>query len=598
MNSEQLKEQYNKDYENFFRNNSKVISLPLLINWSWWLWDNYKWLKIKQKIPLRIYVWINKIKDPKIKFNNIHYFDILEEKFIKYPIMEYAPFFYHYYKFLKNEYLDDILIKWWLEINILSETSRWLWLGFISISFLWLILCFEDYYYWFNTINNKQKLMESLNIKNSINKILKKSIKYNINTYNSNKWEINIFIENQISSFFDSKYPIISFSEDINYKNDININNIKLFWYKLNELSNLPYIPFIPIDHGIIYSWKPVLVDHIINSDENSITWTGDIKTKLNNFFTNDLEELFPSNKPKFYKHFIDTKDDIIKENYWDLMWSISLELLNTMLKIYSNKYTESSLTNFIEAIDKVRFWNYISRKSSHTFKNFISNIRSYFKSNTKVIWISPNDTTIMWWTINFVLPLEWFRKDIIESIKKTKEKINWVTLIYSSWLDWNMQTWFKVEQDLKKWIYSKFLDNTYELIHFDKKTTIWQDELLSFLLNTNWIILNKIDNKIYIDWKKLTSKNLVSQNTTIEIVEKLINNIWKDISNKNLSVSSYSQNKNEINTKIIKPFIKLIKSKKWIELKINIIWDRTNFILNMEPIKINIYIIKERNIL
>jgi len=58
MNSKKLKQIHQKIYEDFFTKNNFIISLPLLINWAGENFNNYKWIRIKQKLPLRIYLWI------------------------------------------------------------------------------------------------------------------------------------------------------------------------------------------------------------------------------------------------------------------------------------------------------------------------------------------------------------------------------------------------------------------------------------------------------------------------------------------------------------------------------------------------------------
>jgi len=127
MNSAKLKEKNRKVYEKFYTENNFVISLPLLLNWAWDLFDNYKWVNIKQKLPLRIYIWINRVKERNIKLKTINYYDLNEEKFIESNILEYAPFFSVFNDYINNKYRNDINKYWWLEISILSEASRWLW---------------------------------------------------------------------------------------------------------------------------------------------------------------------------------------------------------------------------------------------------------------------------------------------------------------------------------------------------------------------------------------------------------------------------------------------------------------------------------------
>jgi hypothetical protein len=70
-------------------------------------------------------------------------------------------------------------------------------------------------------------------------------------------------------------------------------------------------------------------------------------------------------------------------------------------------------------------------------------------------------------------------------------------------------------------------------------------------------------NNKIYINGRKLTSEDLHSQTATVDILKILIENVGKDISNKDFVVSSYSKNKNDMLGKIVLPLIELIEKKK-----------------------------------
>lgn len=73
-------------------------------------------------------------------------------------------------------------------------------------------------------------------------------------------------------------------------------------------------------------------------------------------------------------------------------------------------------------------------------------------------------------------------------------------------------------------------------------------------------LVLDCINEKIFVNGKKMTSDDLCSQSATIGILKKLIDNIGKEISNKQLPVSSYGKNKNEMTGKIILPLIKLVE--------------------------------------
>jgi hypothetical protein len=70
------------------------------------------------------------------------------------------------------------------------------------------------------------------------------------------------------------------------------------------------------------------------------------------------------------------------------------------------------------------------------------------------------------------------------------------------------------------------------------------------------------LNNKIYINGRKLTSSDIHSQTATVDILKILMENIGKDISNKEFAVSSYSKNKNDMQGKIIIPLIELIQKE------------------------------------
>lgn len=591
MNSKYLIKNNKKTYENFYSSNNYVFSLPLLLNWAWDIYDNYKWISLKQKLPFRIYIWINKIREKKIKFWDIKYYDVNEKQFIKSNIYEYAPMYINIHNFISEKYKDNILKDWWLEFTILSETSRWLWLWYTSITSLLFFISMEKIYNNVNFYVNESIIINDfLNIDTDIDRLFRLSLEFR------QKWYLDLSVENQISCLFDSSYPILSFKEDF-WKdlNNISINDLKIFWYRLNNLEdNLSIIPFLPIDYWLIYSWRPVLIDHIKNTNDDSLIWTSELKNKLSNYFWDSIEKSFPVRKPLFYKTFVEEEWDVFKDTYWKLMWAISLEILNLMIKLYSKSYTESRLRNFINAINKLRYWNKISRKSSKTFWYFLDSMYKNFSSSARILWLCPNDTSIMWWSAIFAVPLEWFRKELLTSIEKTSVYIKWVKLIYANWLDGLEYKWFVVNQDISNWIYSDFVNKNSLVL----TNLLWISKIIDYdYVNKNfipWLTLDLINKKIYIDWEKLTSKDLHSQNTTIDILNILISNFWKDVSNKELPKSSYSNNKNEMLWKIVIPLIKLIELKK--EQRINLIckWKLSDFYLKLKESNVEINMIRK----
>ncbi|MBU0627406.1 hypothetical protein KKH82_08595 [Patescibacteria group bacterium] len=89
------------------------------------------------------------------------------------------------------------------------------------------------------------------------------------------------------------------------------------FTFRFNELfSNLKTIPFLPLDYGIIYSGKPILMEQIITKNKQDSLYIHQIKPELKNIFS----KYFPKNNkqtPKFYTKFIDTDTDTIEKSLY-----------------------------------------------------------------------------------------------------------------------------------------------------------------------------------------------------------------------------------------------------------------------------------------
>ncbi|EKD30024.1 MAG: hypothetical protein ACD_78C00183G0005 [uncultured bacterium (gcode 4)] len=568
-----------------------VLSLPLLLNWAWDIFSNYKWIRIKQKLPFRLYIGINKIPESEIRFNTITYLDINEDTFIESKLIEYAPFFQQYSDYFNREYKNHISQKWGIEINILAELSRGVWLGFSSIVTLLINMGLEKVYSGSNYVNSENiDINDFLNTNTSVDRLFRKTLKLN-----KDLWKRVNKIENQIASFFDSYYPIVSFTEDIDEDiSNLDVEKIKMYGFRLNNLEkSLPPIPFIPIDYGLIYSGRPVLTDYIVDTNENSFNWTGSVEGKLREYFWDIFKDTLPVRKPIFYKTFVhETKEeDEFKETYGKLMGTISLEILNTMTKLYSSSYTESTMANFIDAINKIRYGNYITRKNSKTFREFINCIFENFTASTRILWMAPSDTAVMWGTAIFTLPLEWLRKDLFTSVQKTQETRPWVKLLYANWIDGIENKGFILEQNIEDGIYSEFISKNSYLLKTDTGNSIIND--ISFIENNapDWLTLDLVNRKIYLDGQKLTSKELHSQNTTVDILEILLENIWEDVPCGKFCSSSYTSNKNEMTGKIIIPLVKLIEENKKIKFPLICKWSIEDFYLKLEktPLKINV---------
>jgi hypothetical protein len=594
MNSKNLKKTYVQTYEKFFLENQTVISAPFVLSWSGDILNNYSGVSIKQKIPLRIYMWYTKTMDKKISINKIYHLDMNEYQFIESNALEYAPYIADLNKELERKYGKLLHGDEGIGINILSELPRGAWLWFGSI--LALLLSVWVHNIW-NTIKSEkiivirtQNINELLtDTQNDVHRIFADAFRFDKLIYDM------VWSGTKMASFFDSPYPIVSFSEDFD-KSLVAEDDVvhRYYGFRLNELFTwLRENPYLPIDYWVIYSGKPVLLEQIAWSNYKSnknITKT--IKSDFKKLLGTHLSNIHYNRIPRFYKYLIAPETDEFDNTYGKLMGILSLKILYFMSKIYSEAYEESHMLQFLDALKKFRQGDCVTRNSSTNFLKFIKSFQKNFHGPQQYIALSPNDSTIMWWSLIFAMPLEWFRKMVVDAAEKTNMEFMDSKLIYTNWIDGVEHEGIKIEQDLKQWIYSEFLDSSSYML----KTANGQVQMGNYDAmirnHKKWILLDMISNKISINGRKLTSEDLHSQTATVDILKILIENIGKDISNKEFSVSSYSKNKNDMLGKIALPLIELIERETGKKMPLICKWSMYDFYVKLNPSDIDIAVI------
>lgn len=153
----------------------------------------------------------------------------------------------------------------------------------------------------------------------------------------------------------------------------------------------------MPIDYGIIYSGKPVLLEQIAgnNYKTNKMIQTT-IKDDFKKLFGNLFSNLHQQRIPAFYKYLIAPQTDEFEMIYGKLMGTISMKTLYYMSKIYAEGYEEDHMLQFLETLRKLRQADCVTRKSSKTYLKFIKTFLENFQGQQEHISLCPNDSTIM----------------------------------------------------------------------------------------------------------------------------------------------------------------------------------------------------------
>lgn len=532
MNSKLLQKNHIEIYKTFFSNNDLVVSWNF--NFPWW----YEWisnnlsyinLKIKSVLPLKCYIWLKFIDTNNIIFNDITIYNIVTKCFEKHEYNDLNKEENKIIDLLKWE-VKKLWIKKWLEINILTETSSW-----HSFWFSWTSSCLISY--WLHKLgdycNNKVKESEEEFKKNNYNKIISLAWKLD---YISRYWNSNLH-----NIFFTLNWvkwiSYFLFKDYISYKS---LDNIKKINYKMWEIVNSNDLTF-PFDYYLVFSWIP--------TDTKQVEYYKKIEFQDNNI-------------AKFIKNILTSKYKYDKNWKFDIINIEKIKIFEHLVNLNKKPSDENLVDSFIQQINKYRYMIWIYEKQS----SFAEDFRFYFRKNkskpNEIVWICPNYTwKLGWWYI--VVTKHWLSRDTIEkTISDLKALYPWIEIEYSSHIDWQSWSWTMVEQFLSNSNYSNYLDkNKVQYKDNKEKKYLWEyNEILK--IENEGLVLDTIWNKIYFNWEKLTSKDIPTQNATIEILIILLNNIDKDISNKDLPLSSYSKNKNEMLWKVILPLIKFMEEK------------------------------------
>ncbi len=531
-----------------------------------------------------------------ISVQKIYHLDASEYRFIESNAVEYAPYFSDINKELEKKYAKWLWPNEGVQINILTELPRGVGLGFWSILALLLAIAVQKIS---GNINSQilediksQSIKEILDDQyNILQKILVDALHFDKSVYGM------ISTATKLTTFFDGYYPIVSFSEDGD-KSMLSEEEIikRCYGFKLNHLfKGLRENPYLPIDYGIVYSGKPVLLEQIAgNNYKTNSTITKTIKTDIKKMMWDCLSNLHPSRLPRFYKYLILPETDEFDMTYGKMMGAMSLKILYYMSKIYSEWYDEAHMLQFLDSLRKYRQADCITRNSSTNFLKFIKSFLENFHAPQQYISLSPNDSTIMWGSLVFAMPLEWFRKMLVDTIDKVNLDAVGSKLIYANWIDGVEYEWIKIEQDLEQGKYSDFLDSSSCILKMaDGKIRIGNCDTTIEKYKTG-VLLDMVNNKMYINGRKLTSEDLHSQTATVDILAILIENHSKDISNKELPLSSYSKNKNDMLGKIVLPLIELIEKETGKKLPLICKGSMYDFYLKLNPSDIDIAVIKK----
>lgn len=586
MNTESLQKEFPEVYQDFFVNHDLVVSGCFSLAWSpAGIWQHDMLNYIKQKLPTKCYIWIKKRKDTKIIFNKIGFYNINTK------IFEYFPF-----QEINNqekiilEYLYDLKdkfnINYWLDITIFSENMRGHWVGFSwtisAILMSWLSILF-----WEMLVKNLEGYDVFVN-SDMFKKIHLRGFKQDfLSRFGKTLWENSLF------TLLNTNNPIFYLNEKNHKKNykDLNNNGMKYFDVLKEFKDNFDddsIATDIPLDYAIIFSGKKSKTEQVeYYRDLDMMKWK-----KIKEFILNKIEFLKNTENEYWLKDFLIEGD--IESWYNKMILTLNAQLLYYFDKIINEGYEVSNISNFINQINLYRYAISLVENQNPFADNFIKKFNSLKNIEDEQLWIMPMYSGKFGWCYLIAMKENYNRETLYETIFSLKNKYINCTIEYASWLDGSSSDGVKIEQFVSEEIYSKYFDKDKLVLQTNK----WEKTLGEHgeLMKKMWdgILVDTINRKIYVNGQKLTSKDIPSQATTVEVLSVLLENEWKEVSNNIFEVSSYSKNKNDMIGKIVIPLTKLTKKYFDKEIALTCKGSLIEFQMLLQEREITIWIIKK----
>ncbi len=582
MNSENLQLIFLPTYKNFFNKHDIVLSSNSVMTWWADLSHGMSALRIKQKVPLKTYAGICLNTTGKVTFWKILDYSVTENAFKE----DNLGGFFKSNLDKTSQFLEGFLVEngytGGIEMDFLYEAAPWHGFAFISST---SVLIAHLMYMMISKIDSKTVQNGQLSIDDTMFEEiyhLSLHISYYISGGKSTSGASNYVVMQE-----DNSLPIVHLSQKYRsddkhttpeedgyseenqaiYKDSL----LRFLWKESLKLDELP------IDYGVIFTG----LEYRFSQIESTIEKIKMDHDDLNSFISHIIDSLPIEGKDKtaFLESLDFDKNKILHKDIDHMSFKI-LEWFNTLFR---NIHSDDATEVFIDNIQKIWLASFSHQRVNKLFFALQYYFHQFQQFENERIAILPFNSGKIGWSLFFVIKKGQSNTTIQKVLDQLKADWHVVWLDYASWRDGYSAVGIRLEQYISEKVYSQYtkagdvlFTDSFGNSYSQEYDTIVNNEIDCILLDTIW-------GRIYIKWTKLTSKEIHSQNTTIDMLKLLLENIGQEVSNSRLPVSTYSQNKNEILGKVVLPIKKLAKEHFGEEISLSCSWGITEYYLRLE---------------
>ena len=549
---------------------------------SWHLWFNWfpegvsfasEHVSIKQKLKAKCYLWIRKVESLWIKFDDIKMYD---GKYMKnYDTDKFNNEYLNAIEFLEEK-LNLSESKYWFEVSILSECEKWEWTWFSGTVMALLVswLYYLDWKLSLDLLKNYKKFQDS----SMFQEIKTLAHQCTWIAKNPSVWP------SFLTALVQGSHPYVYICDSKNESHYADIPNLEEYHKDLSSVFGIEQFQMntIPLRWALVYTWQKVDV------------WFASRQREFVKYLNLEYQKRYEQQEFGKIENWL--KSWFEKLNYFDMKVQNLNNMSIRMLSIMENIYKKWAQNVFVHKL--IRTMNMINWLYNDIEQDF--DITKDFESvcikngiSIETFWFSPIFTNKYGWNY-LVLFEDDSDLDILEKIVEDMKYIYPDIRIRETYDFENpAKDGIVVEQDITNNIWKEIWKDLYILFDNDngQKFVSYTDINPK---DRKWIFFDGVKNKIYVNWKVLTSKDIKSATTTIELFYYLLKSEDHEVKNNELWPSSFSGQQNQMESKIINPFVKYIQKTFWKEFNIECSGSLREFYITLWKTDIPIQLVKK----
>ncbi|MDP2103807.1 MAG: hypothetical protein Q8K26_02705, partial [Candidatus Gracilibacteria bacterium] len=541
-----------------------------------------KYVRLRLKVPIKCYVGFKKRKDKQIVIKDVVFYNLSKKTYESSQFSEINKESARVIRVLEDM-LAELDLEHGYDVEILSESSRGHSLGFSGTSSVLIITALHIL---------AKKL--STHIFEKYDEFMKTDVFQDI-FYKA--WELDLISrygnsigENIIYTLSNNNIPFFFYTEQFDKTIDPKTIRDVSYWFAPvvdSQKQGDFIIQDMPFDYYMVFSGIPTDTKKV---EEYKKADYDEFETKKD-FIKN---EIIAGNTAKniYIKKFIEKGVDIV-DSYADVMGLLNIKMIRFFKEITKKGYDAHLIEGFIDHINSYRHTMGLFEKQSSFASDFTYSFKKNQCNTEEKLGIMPAYSGKIGGGYVMITKPGISRDTIEKTIQDLRSVYPNIEIEYGSHLDGNSSDGVVVEQYISGGVYSDYVDKNKFLFQSNKGDNYIGDYSEILEKEQNGLLFDMINNKIYLNGEKLTSKDIPSQNTTIEVVTRLLEHIGEELSNKDLPNSSYSSSKNEMLGKIILPLVRLIEERTGERLPLVCKGGLNDFYIKMGDIHIKIGAIK-----